>query len=129
MTVAAAWPRQPVDARQYRAGLEERFHLFMHDGYWAFGNFIKQKTGKGYWARYQLRSVRNHGGPLAVKRFLARPQAQDGFDTMLELDLVGFSIEAIVLQRPWASLFTQQELETARRRLISVGYTPPPDQQ
>ena len=63
-----------------------------------------------------------HGGREAVKRYLSRPQAQEGFDRVRELNLVPYSIEALVLEQPWSALFTPTELETARRRLASVGY-------
>jgi hypothetical protein len=96
----------------------------MHDGYWAFGNYTKVKTGKAYWANYQMRAVRRYGGREAVRRFLASSQAQEGFGTVQELDLAEFSIEALVLQPPWSNLFTPQELETARRRLGSSGDPP-----
>jgi hypothetical protein len=89
-----------------------------------FGNYTKALTGKGYWAHYQLRSVRKHGGLSAIKRYLAKPQPQEGFDHMSELNTVDLSIEALVLQRPWRSLFTRDELETARGRLAAVGYNP-----
>jgi hypothetical protein len=116
-------------ARSLPSGLAERFHLLMHDGYWAFGNFTKakDKTGKGYWANYQLRAVRRYGGREAVRRFLANSQPQEGFGTVQELDLAEFSIEALVLQPPWSNLFTQQELDTARRRLASSSHTHGPD--
>ena len=95
-------------ARDLPTDLEHRFHLLMHDSYCVFGNFTKAKTGKGYWSNYQLRSVREHGGLLAVKRYLTRPQAQEGFGRVLELGLVEFSIEALVLQPPWSNFFTAQ---------------------
>jgi uncharacterized protein (DUF433 family) len=111
-------------ARSLPADVEDRFHLLMHDSYWVFGQFTKAKStdGKGYWSHYQLRSVREHGGREAVKRYLSRPQAQEGFDRVRELNLVPYSIEALVLEQPWSALFTPTELETARRRLASVGY-------
>jgi len=110
--------------RSLPADVERRFHLLMHDGYWVFGQFTKAKAknGKGYWSNYQLRSVRKHGGLEAVKRYLDRPEAQEGFDRVSDLNLVEFSIEALVLEQPWASLFTPRELEIARRRLASVGH-------
>lgn len=114
-------------ARSLPADVEHRFHLLMHDSYWVFGQFTKAKAenGKGYWSHYQLRSVRKHGGLEATKRYLDRPQAQEGFDRVRELNLLEYSIEALVLQQPWSNLFTPQELETARHRLAAVGYRPP----
>src|SRR4051812_35696191 len=59
-------------ARSLPSDVEQRFHLLMHDSYWVFGRFTKAKTGTGYWSQYQLRSVRQHGGREAVKRYLNR---------------------------------------------------------
>ncbi len=111
-------------ARSLPADMEHRFHLLMHDGYWVFGQFTKAKAkdGKGYRSNYQLRSVRKHGGLEAVKRYLERPQAQEGFDRVRELKMLEYSIEALLPKQQWASLFTPRELEIARRRLASVGY-------
>jgi len=38
-------------ARTLPADVKRRFHLLMHDSYWAFVQFTKAKakTGKGYW--------------------------------------------------------------------------------
>jgi uncharacterized protein (DUF433 family) len=111
-------------ARGLPTDLEKRFHLLMHDSYWVFGNFSKAATGKGYWSHYQLRAVRNYGGLTAVKRYLTKPQAQEGFDRVLELNMVEFSIEALVLRPPWSNLSTPKELDIARARLAAVGYNP-----
>ncbi len=115
-------------ARSLPASVEDRFHLLMHDGYWVFGQFSKAKSrdGKGYWSHRQLRSVRKHGGREAVKLYLNRPQAQEGFEHVRQLNLLDFSIEALVRKQPWSGLFTAQELETARRRLAAAGHPAPP---
>lgn len=113
-------------ARSLPTDLEYRFHLLMPDSYWVCGNFTKGKTanGKGYWPNYQLRSVRKYGGLQAVRRYLANPRHQQGFDTTRILDMIEFSIEAMVIQQPWSNLFTRQELEIARSRLAAAGDKP-----
>ena len=58
----------------------------------------------------------------SVPGLYSASQAQEGFDRVRELKMLEFSIEALVLEQPWASLFTPRELEIARRRLASVGY-------
>ena len=47
-------------------------------------------------------------------------QAQEEFDSLRELKMLEFSIEALVLEQPWASLFTPRELEIARRTLAGT---------
>jgi hypothetical protein len=106
------------------AEIERRFHQRMLDGYRETGEASKA-IGKPYWPSRYLQTVRRHGGRTAAKRWLARPDAQAGFDRMLDLDLVRLTIEAIVLDPRWSVLFTPKELETARRRLAKVGYSPP----
>jgi hypothetical protein len=109
------------------ADLEHRFQQRMEAAYWETGQASTAK-GKPYWPSRYLAMIRRHGARRAVQRWLARPDAQVGFERTAELGLLHLSIEAIVLTRPWSALFTAEELETARRRLARVGYKPPPDQ-
>lgn len=96
----------------------------MHDSYWTFGRHVQAITGKTYWSNYQLRSVRKHGGRTAVQRYLAGRRRQEGFDTVVELNMPEFSIEALVLQAPWSNLFTLAERQVARARLQAAGLNP-----
>ena len=57
------------------------------------------------------------GGFSAAQALLARPHISDGFTTLWEMGLPDLTVEALVLQAPWRSLFSEGELTTARRRL------------
>ena len=86
-------------------------------------------TGKetGYWGRYFLRSVKRHGGLVTAKRMLSKrlknPSEQKGFQALVEAGRPDLSVESLVLQKRFQSLFTASELAEAKRRLGSVpGY-------
>lgn len=82
-----------------------------------------------YPAKLFLRMVQENGGKLAADKLLATPQPSQGFT---ELFLRGkenlrLSVEYLVLQNPWRTLFTGEQLVIARKRLKEVECTPPQD--
>ena len=86
-------------------------------------------TGKetGYWGNYFLRSVRQQGGLASAKRMLSKrlenPSEQKGFRALIEAGRPDLSVESLVLQERFQSLFTAEELAEAQRRLDSIpGY-------
>ncbi len=66
----------------------------------------------GYW----IQMIHESGGVGAAKRLLALPIA-DGFTLLWENDRLDLSVELYVLVPAFQSLFTQAELEEARKRL------------
>lgn len=110
--------------------LEDQFHDAMIAGY--------EKTGKetGYWGRYFLRAVKKNGGLATAKRMLQKRLRhladQKGFRALVEAGRPDLSLESIVLEPQFRSLFTEQELKEAERRLMMVPKyarrtTVPPD--
>lgn len=81
------------------------------------------KKEVGYRATRFLLTVRKQGGLAAAKRWL-KPSAKatQGFVRLLDYDRLNLSVEAVALQDPWKSLFTEQELKTAHERLDQYGY-------
>lgn len=70
-----------------------------------------------------------HGGKGTADRLLAATNPSSGFT---ELFLRGrenlkLSVEYVVLQSPWCTLFTADQLAIARRRLLDVGCELPVD--
>ena len=98
--------------------LERRFHAAMLDGY----EQIKAETG--YNATYFLQMVREQGGLRAAKNLLAKPGPSAGLTRLWEEGRLDLSLEAFVLKPEFAPLFSEQELTTARQRLIDYGYKP-----
>ena len=66
--------------------------------------------------------VAEHGGPEAVRRLLQGNDMSDGFTTLWEAHRLKTSVEAMVLLPWYAHLFTDDERETARRRLTEHGF-------
>lgn len=78
-----------------------------------------------------LQKIRSAGGVAAAKSWL-RPARRDkptnGFLELVDFGKLELSLEALVLREPWNSLFTEDELEVARRRLTKYGYFVPAGQ-
>jgi len=72
-----------------------------------------------------LQKIRTDGGLAAAKSWL-RPTKEDkptkGFMKLVDHGKLELSLEALVLQHPWDSLFTPEQLDVARQRLAQYGY-------
>jgi len=80
----------------------------------------------GYSARRYLQKIRKDGGVKPSKYWL-NPKKKDqsfseGFNTLIKKDRLDISLEALVLRYPFNNLFTKEELDVARSRLIRGGY-------
>ncbi len=95
--------------------LEDEFHQAMVSIYHAAAEL-------GYRPTYFLRMVNEHGGLAAVKRLLSAAESQEGLTKLWELGRLDISVEALVLEEPWESLFSDDERRKARERLESYGY-------
>ncbi len=62
-----------------------------------------------------------HGGVETARRLL--PRMSDGFAELWQRKRLDLTVEALVLQPQWKSLFSQNELETARERLKECGWS------
>ena len=76
----------------------------------------------GYRASYFLRMVNEHGGLAAAKRLLSASESQSGLTRLWELGRLHISMEALVLQDRWESLFSDDERRKARERLEAYEY-------
>ena len=78
----------------------------------------------GYYpTRFRL-MVNERGGLAAAKQLLSGDDPSSGFTRLWEEHRLDLSVEAVVLQEPWRSLFTDEELAKARRRLEDLDYYP-----
>jgi hypothetical protein len=62
--------------------------------------------------------IAEHGAVQAVRRLLQGSNASDGFTTLWEHQHLDLSCEAIALLPWYANMFSAEELQTARYRLI-----------
>ena len=64
--------------------------------------------------------------PLAdmsqVKRLLSGSRTSDGFDRLADLGKLALSLEALVVDRRFTALFSDDEANTALDRLLAAGY-------
>ena len=64
----------------------------------------------------------SYGGLGTAQRLLASTEVSSGFAAMYERDRLDLTVEALVIQPKFASLFTDEELDIARQRLDQLGY-------
>lgn len=98
--------------------LEEAFHREMLSG----DELLRKKFG--YNATYFKQLVHQYGGVEAARRLLVSKEAQTGLFKLWELGCLEMSMENLVLQDRYASLFTPEELNMARKRLRDLQFTP-----
>ena len=98
--------------------LQDELDVAMHAAYQTAG----RETG--YWGKYFLRSLNHHGGLATAQRMLSKklknPSEQKGFRALIEAGRPDLSLENLILQPRFRSLFTKEELEEAKRRLDTV---------
>jgi Protein of unknown function DUF262 len=83
--------------------------------------YHQAKDEAGYTATYFLGMLAQHGGMETAHRLLAATKISDGFTALWERQRLDLTVEAVV--RPeFQALFSDEEVETARRRLEQFGY-------
>lgn len=95
--------------------LEDEFHRAMVGVY-------EVAKERGYNANYFLQMLGEYGGLATAKRLLADGTIQYGLWQLKQLGLLGHSMEAAVIEERFRSLFTEEEVQEARRRLDELGY-------
>ena len=98
--------------------LEKKFDRDMREIY------VTAKRDCGYNATRFLQLVGEKGGLNAAKQLISKPGGTDGFATLWEHHRLDLSVEAHVLKPEYESLFTEEERQMCRERLIEFGFTP-----
>lgn len=83
---------------------------------------IEVAKAHGYIPTYFMQMLGEHGGVKTAQLLLAKSGSQTGLSKLWELHLLRESMEAVVLQDKFRSLFTEVELTEAHRRLEALGY-------
>lgn len=84
--------------------------------------YRRAKDEAGYTASYFLSMLAEHGALETARRLLAASSISDGFTALWERQRLDLTVEALALQPDFQSLFTDEELQIARRRLEQFGY-------
>ena len=96
--------------------LEKQFHQDM------IGIYETAKRELHYNASYFIRMVDENGGLRAAQKLLWAADVSSGFTVLWEYQRLDLSVEALVLQEKYVSLFTDDERIKARDRLEQYGY-------
>ena len=96
---------------------KEQFHREMLRIY-------EQAREFGYYPTYFLQMVGERGGLGAAKKLLEGDEISSGLKRLGAEQRLDISMEALVLQERWSTLFTDEELAMARRRLEELDYSP-----
>ena len=80
-----------------------------------------------YTPTYFIQMVYEQGAVNAAKALLRSKEPAEGLFTLWELGRLDLSIEAMALMRKYRSLFTPDELATAKNRLDDLDYKLPED--
>ena len=84
--------------------------------------YHRAKDEAGYTATYFLSMLAQHGGLETAHRLLAATKVSDGFTALWERQRLDLTVEALVLKPQFQALFSDEEVQTARRRLEQFGY-------
>ena len=98
--------------------LEAQFDRAMKDIY------VRAKSEANYNASIFYRMLCDHRGLATAKYLINERQVSDGYTALWERDRLDLTVEAEVVDNPkWYPLFTDDEVEKARRRLRDYGYS------
>jgi hypothetical protein len=99
--------------------LEERFDFAMMDIY------RRAKTEAGYNASRYFQMLSMHRGIETARILLHAETVSDGYSALWERGRLDLTVEALIYDHPeYHPLFTADELQTARRRLVEYKYAP-----
>jgi hypothetical protein len=85
----------------------------------------RSKTEAHYNPTLFISMISEHGGLGTAKRLLASAEVSSGFTALWERGHLDLTVEALVTDPRFASLFSETEVETANERLDQLGYQRP----
>jgi len=84
---------------------------------------IEESTKTGYNPTGFKGMITTHGGVYnASRQLLVLNGLSEGIIKLWEMNRLDLSIEAIILRRCFFQIFTNDQLDTARRRLTELGF-------
>ncbi|GAA3386430.1 GmrSD restriction endonuclease domain-containing protein [Cryptosporangium minutisporangium] len=86
--------------------------------------YQRARDETGYTATYLLAMLAEEGGVETAKRLLASATVSTGFTALWHKGRLDLTVEALVLDPRFESLFTPDDLDIARARLAQFDYSP-----
>jgi uncharacterized membrane protein YebE (DUF533 family) len=103
------------------ADLESQFDVAM------FGIYRRAKDEAGYNATIFLKMLTDNRGLRTAKALINAAKPSDGYTALYERGRLDLTVEALVVEdERWRSLFLEEELAGARKRLRDYRYEPKP---
>jgi hypothetical protein len=103
------------------AGLETLFDQAM------FNVYRRAKDEAGYNATIFLQMLTDNRGLRTAKTLINAAKPSDGYTALYMRGRLDLTVEAVVIEdERWHSLFTEEELGRARKRLRDYRYEPQP---
>ena len=84
--------------------------------------YTRAKAEAEYNATRFLAMLSDLGGLDTARTLLHAKNVSDGYTALWERSRLDLTVEALVLDPQWKVLFTDQEIDIARKRLLQYGY-------
>jgi hypothetical protein len=87
--------------------------------------YQRAKSEAKYNARLFLQMLDRNRGVATAKQLINSTNVSDGYTALNLRGRLDLTVEAMIIESPkWHSLFTEQELQRARKRLRDYDYVP-----
>ena len=87
--------------------------------------YRRAKSEANYEARIFLSMVVERGGLETARYLLHAPKVSDGYTALYQRGRLDLTVEMVILDEQWRSLFTHEERRIAINRLRTYGYAGP----
>lgn len=84
--------------------------------------YTKAKEECNYNATRYLQMISEYGGLRTAKKLLAEDKVHDGLTALYLCGRLDLTVEALVTKEKYKSLFTEEEIRTAKKRLSELNY-------
>ncbi len=65
-----------------------------------------------------------HGGLETAKRLVNATNVSEGYTALWERKRLDLTVEALIQEKKWRELFSDEEMKKAQKRLEDYGFTP-----
>jgi hypothetical protein len=90
-----------------------------------FTIYRRAKSEAKYTASIFYNMLNDRGGLATAKYLINLPKESDGYTELHLRKRLDLTVEAMIVEdKRWHSLFTEDELDKARKRLVKFGYHP-----